>query len=488
MVHDFTWLGRTRAGRGLGVALSLAVALACLLLAAFASAASASTYDIRGEWSVELTSAHEPALSGKLTFNKLEPNGEFSGGGLLGGFISAQASGTVAENETSFTIVGNAPGGAVTFMSSSLPIDTSKNTFAGEGAYYKEGKLVEPGNIKATRLKSYKEIEEQEAREKKEREEHEARSNIRGEWSLTLEAGPEKLKGVALITGQANATNEFASKSALFEGALGGTFSGKLKGNEANVTVTTEGSQTLMLPPGTFTSETIAVSTAANPTTMSGTGKFTIGEIETTGTLTATKIRTYRQIEEQEAHEREVKEKQEEEAQIAKEKAARELKEKEELETKQRREREAREAVEKANKIAPPSSVPLVTAPTPMPVVVATKSSSVTSGGTVSLTLTNPNGAAATGQLKITATVKVGGANRRSHAKSKTITLGGVSFSLTGKGTQTVKISLSHSARGELAHLKRMHVLVVLTTETGGKQAGAATYKLTLSTATHRKG
>lgn len=485
MIHDSTWLGRTRASRRMGIAMPLVLVLACVLLAGFASAASASTYDIRGEWSVELSSAHEPTLTGKATFNKQEPGGEFTGSGLLGGFIGAQASGTVAESETSLTIVASAPGGDITFMASGLPIDTSKNTFSGAGAYYKEGKLVEPGNIKAVRLKSYKEIEEQEAQEKKEREEHEARANVRGEWSLTLEAGPEKLKGIALITEQASATNEFASKSALFEGTLGGTFSGKLEGNEAKVTVTTEGSQALMLPPGTFTSETIAVSSAFNPASMSGSGKFTIGELETTGTLTATKIRSYHQIEEQEAQEREAKEKQEEEAQIAKEKVEREAKEKAELEAKEKREREAREAVEKATKIVlpPPTILPPAA---PMPVTLTTEKLTVPNSGVLSLGLTNPNSSLTSGHLKVTFTSKAKGA----HGKSKTSTLGEASFSIASKGPGTVKITLSHSTRAELARLKTMHVLVALTTQANGQSIGTKTYSLTLRAAApaRRKG
>jgi hypothetical protein len=473
----------------MGIAMPLVLTLACILLAILASTASASPYDIRGEWSVELSSAHEPTLAGKAILNKEEPGGEFTGSGVLGGFITAPFSGTVTESETSLTIVAEAPGGDITFMASALPIDTTQNTFAGTGAYYKEGKLVEPGNVKATRLKSYKQIEEQEAQEKLEREEREARANVRGEWSLTLEAGPEKLKGIALITEQANAENKFASKSALFEGALGGTFSGTLEGTNAKVTVTTEGSAALSLPPGTFTSETIAVSSKANPTSMSGSGKFTVGEVELTGTLVATRIRTYKQIEEQEAKEREPTEKLEEEARIAKEKVEREAKEKAELEVKEKREREAREALEKATK-APPSSLPIVTPKPAVPVLLATTTSTASHSGGLSLKLTNPNGSMASGHLKLTFTEKAASTKHASgHGKSKTSTLGEASFSIVPGGNEVVKLTLTKSGRTELAHLKTMHVLVTLTTQVSGQPTTTKVYNLTLhSGSTHRKG
>ena len=94
-----------------------------------------------------------------------------------------------------------------------------------------------------------------------------------------------------------------------------------------------------------------------------------------------------------------------------------------------------------------------------MPIVVTTKALTVPGSGAVSLKLTNPNGSSATGQLKVTATIKVASAKHGGHAKSKTITLGEASFSLAGDGTETVKIVLSKSVRSELTHLKTMHAL-----------------------------
>lgn len=486
MIHDSTWLGRARAGHGVRIAITLGSALACLLLASFAPAADASPYDMRGEWSIEYKSKGQPALDETGVIASMnETTGAFSGTFHAAIGLSTALEGTVSGTTVELSSTTDAPFGVVKFTAESATLDTVKNTLSGTGAYYLNGTYDEPGEVNATRLKTYKEVQEQEEREQHEREEIQARANVRGEWALTLEAGPEKLEGVALITEKADATNMFASKSALFENSFGGTFSGTLEGAEAKVTVTTEEDAALSLPPGSFTSETIAVSSKTDPTSMSGSGKFMVGPAELTGTLKATRIRSYQQIEAQETQEREAKEKQEKEEREAKEKTEREATEKAEQTAREEREREA---VEKANKIPPPLKLPLITPPAPMPVVVATKTLAVPSSGAVSLKLTNPNASAATGQLKVTSTIKVASAKHRGHAKSKTITLGEATFSLAGDGTETVKIVLSHSARGQLAHLKTMHALIAITTETGGKQANGVTYKLTLSAAAHRKG
>jgi hypothetical protein len=465
------------------MAIPLGLVLACLLLAGFASTASATPYDIRGEWAFELTAPKQPTLSGAALLDKLEPSGEFSGSGLLAGFIKTTVSGTISGSEASVTMVAEAPGEDVTFIASKVTLDTVKNTFTGTGAYFNaKHEEVETGEVKAVQIKSYQQIE-------KEQQEKEARANIRGEWALTLEAGPEKLQGTAIVTEEASAKNEFASKSALFESVMGGTFTGTLKGSEASVNITTEGYAPMSIPPGNFTSETIAVSSSADPTSMSGEGTFTIGALKTTGKLTATRIKTYQQVLEREASERELKERQEQEAQEAKEKLEKELKEKAEQAAKEQREREGRESVEKAKVAIGPIIPPLVIPPSLEPVLLASKALTVSQSGGLSLQLTNPNSGAAHGHLKLTM-AKAAKASKTKQPAFKGGTLGEASFSLAGGAKAVVKVKLSHSGRTELGHLKTMHVLVAITTELSGQPATVKTYSLTLRAPTpaHKKG
>ncbi len=482
MIHDSTWLGKVRAGRGARVAITLGATLACLLLASFAPAADASPYDMRGEWSIEYKSKGQPALAETGVIASMnEATGAFSGTFHAAIGLSTALEGTVSGTTVKLSSTTNSPFGVVEFVAESAVLDTVKNTLAGSGAYYLNGTYNEPGEVTATRLKTYKEVQEQEEREQREREEVEARSNVRGEWALTLEAGPEKLEGVALIAEKANAKNEFASKSALFENSFGGSFSGTLEGEQAKVTVTTDEDAALSLPPGSFTSETIAVSSKTNPTSMSGSGKFMVGPTELTGTLKATRIRSYQQIEAQETKEREAKEKLEEETK-AKEKAEREATEK--------HERELREAAEKAAKAVLPIKTPLpVVAPKAVPVALSTTSSTVSKVGGLSLKLTNPNGAPASGRLKLTFTSTAAGAKHtKGHAKSKTTKLGEAAFSIAADGSEVVKLTLTGAGRAELAHIKTMHAVVTVTTQVSGQPAVSKTYSLTLrsGSAKHR--
>jgi hypothetical protein len=493
MIHDSTWLGRTRAWRGARTAAPLVFVLGCVLLvlAGFASVASASSPEMRGEWEIVLKAGVQTNIGKTVIRQEAGAKGEFASEAVQfqqgsPGTFEGTLEGSTAKVKITTSTSGSVP--STEFESETMTVTSGVSSLeiSGEGTFTVPSfKVKMTGMVVATRIKTYKEVEEREARELREKEEKEAREAVRGEWALTLEYG-KTVKGTAFVTTEANAKNEFASSGALFESVVGGTFSGTLEGKEASLRVTTEASGPY--PATTFTGTKITVTSTSNSMSMTGAGTFSAAGNSIPATITATRVKTYQEVVARERAEAEAKEKQEQEAQEAKEKTEREAKEKGERETKEKREREAREAVEKANKIAPPSSLPLVTPPAPMPVVVATKTFMVPSSGGLSLKLTNPNGAAATGQLKITSTIKVASAKHRGRAKSKTITLGEASFSLAGNGTQTVKIVLSHSARGELAHLKTMHALIALTTETGGKQAGAATYKLTLSAPAHRKG
>ncbi len=496
MTHDSTWLGRTRAGHGARTVTALTFALGCILivLAGFASTASASAPEMRGEWEIVLKTGAQSNTGTTVIRQEAGPKGEFASEAvqfLQGspGTFEGTLEGSNAKVKITTSPSGPLP--ASEFESATMTVTSGAGTLeiSGEGTFSVPAfSLKSTGTVVAKRIKTYKEVEEREARELKEKEEKEAREAIRGEWALTVEYG-QTAKGTALIREEANAKNEFVSSEGLFESFIPGSFSGTLEGKEASLRIATEAAGPY--PATTFVGTKIAVTQTGNSMSMTGTGTFSADGNSLPATVTATRVKTYQEVIAREQAEAEAKEKQEQEeqeAQEAKEKAEREAKEKAELETKERREREAREAVEKANKITlpPPSILPLVTPP--VPVVVATKTLAVPNSGAVSLKLTNPNGSSATGQLKVTSTIKVASSKHRGHAKSKTITLGEASFSLAGNGTGTVKIVLSHSARSELAHLKTMHALIALTTETGGKQAGATTYKLTLSAPAHKKG
>jgi hypothetical protein len=478
MTHDSTWLDRTRAARRTRVAAPLAFVLACALLAVFASTSSASTPEMRGEWSLVMHSGGN-SLDGTSIIDKetnVKEEFESASTTFAGGLFSGVFSGTLEGSKATVKIT--LAGGGVTgeFASSEITVSNGATPqLSGPGTFTVNGS-PSSGTLVATRIKTYQEIVEKEEREKREREESEARVNVRGEWSLTLEAGPEKLKGIALIATSANAKNEFASKSALFEGILGGSFSGTLEGENAKVTVTTEGNQTLSIPPGSFTSETIAVSSKTDPTSMTGTGKFTVGGTEVTGTLTATRIRTYQQIEEQEAKEKaeqeaklkaeqEAKEKAEQEAKVkaeqeAKAKAEQEAKLKAEQEAKAKAEREAREKQEKEGAIA----LALVSAePT-------AKTLTAGSSGSLALGLTNHNAYAVEGHLTLTA----------HKAKKTTLSFGDASFTISAKGSETVKIKLSSAARAYLTHHKTLSVSLAVSTSASSGMHSVKTYTITL--------
>ena len=94
MIHDSTWLARTRAMRRMRLVAPLGLLLASVLLASFAASASASTVDIRGEWTIVLKTksntlqgtsiitaepnAKEEFASATTTFDNFIP-GTFSG-------------------------------------------------------------------------------------------------------------------------------------------------------------------------------------------------------------------------------------------------------------------------------------------------------------------------------------------------------------------------------------------------------------------------
>ncbi|MGC2372474.1 MAG: hypothetical protein WA484_01245 [Solirubrobacteraceae bacterium] len=488
MTHESTWLERTRAMRRMRLTATLGVLLACVLLAGFASTASASTYDMRGEWTFAFTITGMSPTPASVTIEEMKPSGEFSGKIVLHGFIDFSGTITGALSGTEVSVATNVPtpGGTLTFHTTTAALESATNTVSGSGIYYDEGSEIGPGTMTGTRTASYQEILEREAREKREHEEALARENIRGEWALTLKYGPETTHGTALITEEANLKNEFASASALFEGIVPGTFSGTLEGEKATVTVTTEAYGPI--PASKFTSNAMTITSGSESLSMSGAGIFAVpaAKLEAPGELTAIRTHTYAEVKQREA-----KEKQEREAEEAKK--AKEAREAEEARAKQ-----AREAQEKLEKEATLKQT--VTSITPGGGNVVTllaaeptaKAFTAGGSGSLSLGLTNPNAFAVQGHLTLVAG-GAGGAHKASAAKGKkkaTVSFGTASFTISAHGSETVKIKLSRTARGDLTRHKALRVTLTLTTSATGMSSISKTYSLTLhaSAPHHGKG
>lgn len=490
MVHHWRWHGSTRVPRWTRLTVAVSLLIACILLAGIPAAASASTPEMRGEWALTMESS-EGTLHGIAHFTQeANPKGEFAAQSMafetfIEGTFTGTLEGATATVETTSKEFGPVPAGK--FKSKTMKVEEGAGTLAlsGEGEL-KLGTKELTAKFTATRIKSGKQIEEQEAREAREREEAEERAAVRGEWSLTLESGPTVLKGTALITEAANTKSEFASSSALVEnslGTVGATFSGTLAGSKTLVTITTEAAGPA--PPGAFTSSTIALTYSHSAMSMSGSGVFKIGEAEFPATLSAARVKTYQQVLEREKAEREAKEKQEKEAQEAAEKVAREKKEQEQK-AKELKEAQERKAREEAAKVVVPKTVPLpLTIPPLVPVAVGAKAFTLSSSGAISLGLTNPGDSTEHGHLKLTLT-KGGKASSAKHSSS---TLGEASFSIAPHGSEVVKVKLSKSGRAQLSHHKSLRVLLAVTTQASGQPTATKSYTVTLRAPTaHHKG
>ncbi len=496
MTHDLTWSGRLRAKRWSSTTAPLGFLLACLLFAALPAVASAKT-EMRGEWEVVVDAPSASLHSVGTTVITTEANAqeEFSDPVTLNGFPST-FSGTLEGSKASAVIFAKGGGGIpdVEFTSNAMNVETVGGllTIAGSGTTTFNKAQPAASTLTATRLKTYKQIEEQEAKEKLEQEEREARQNIRGEWELTIETVAHKAKGTAIISKAADASNDFASSGATFEeGAIPGSFSGELKGSEASVTVTTP--EYGPIPATDFTSSTIKVTPSTNPTSLSGSGSVTVGASTLPATFTATRTKTYQEVLQREKAELEAREKQEKEAQEkakaeqeAKEKAEREATEKAARETKEKAEREAREkqAREAAEKALIAKSLPGVT-PTLMPVQLGAKFT-LGHSGALSLPLTNPGSGPEHGHLKLTLT-SGGKASKRSTKISNT--LGEASFSIAAHGSEIVVVKLSRSARTKLTQHKTLRVLVTITTQASGQPDTTKSQTIVLhASATRHKG
>ena len=472
MTHESTWLDSPRAKRLRRLAVPVGFLIAYVLFATLPAVASATT-EMRGEWELVLNVPSVGLHSVGTTVITTEANAqeEFSDPITLNGFPST-FSGTLEGSKASVTLFaqGSGPIPEVEFTSNTMNIETVGGllTISGSGTTTFNKAQPAASTLTATRLKTYKQIEEREAKEKLELEEREARQNIRGEWELTIETAAHTAKGTALITTEANAGNDFASSGTTFEeGTIPGSFSGELKGGEASVTVTTP--EYGPIPATDFTSSTIKVTSSADPTSLSGTGSVTAGSSTLPATFTATRTKTYQEVVQREKAEQEAREKQEKEAQ-EKAKAEQEAKEK-----------QAREAAEKAL-IA--KSLPGVT-PALVPVQLGSKFT-LGHGGSLSLALANPGSAPEHGHLKLTL---ANGAKATKHSTKVSNALGKASFSIAAHGSEVVVVKLSRSARTKLTRHKTLRVLVTITTQASGQPDTTKSQTIVLhASATRRKG
>ena len=492
MGHHWRWHGSTRVPRGPRLTAIVGLLLACALLAALPAVASASTPEMRGEWALTVSSSAGVLHGVAHITQEANAKGEFAASTVTwqeqsgwSGTFTGTLEGATATVETSSAVFGPVPEGK--FKSKEMTVEEGAGTLAlsGKGMLKLGNEPEKEATETLTRVRSQKQIEEQEAKERKEHEEAAARQAIRGEWALTLQSVAGTLKGIAFITDPANSKNEFASSSALFEGIDPASFEGKLEGSEATVKIITQAGGGF--PEGKFTASGVVVSSASNPASMTGTGTYTLGGTEIKETkLTATRVRTEQQILEHEKAEREAKEKQEAEEREAAEKASREKQEQEQKarELKERQEREAREAAEKAAGVkAPPPPGPTVN---PLvPVTIGAKTFTLSHGGAVSLGLTNPGGSPEYGHLKLT----LAKAGKGASASRSTSTLGEASFSIAPPGSEVVKVNLSNSARAQLAPHKYQRVLLTVTTQASGQPTATKSYTITLRPPSpHHKG
>jgi hypothetical protein len=486
MVYDSTWRGKTRVKRSTRLGGAIGFLLACVLLVGLPTTASATTPAVAGEWELVLKSGTNTFKGTTIVSAEANGKGEFAGGTVhyedsLTGSFSGTLEGATASVKLTSNALGPFP--ASEFLSTEMAVESGVGSLAlkGKGSFTIGGQTGE-GTLVATRIRTYKQIEEQEALEALERE---ARENVRGEWSLVIKAGSQTSNGTALITTEANTKNEFASSGAAFEGVIPGTFSGTLEISKASasVTVTTEAEGPV--PAAKFTSTTMTIESSGGSLSMSGTGTLTSGATTIPGaTLTATRAKTYTELIAREAKEKaelEAKEKQEREA---KEKVEREAREKAEREAKEKREREAREAAEKAAiaKVTTNSGgngkTPALTS-----AQLAGKTFTVGASELLALQITNPNPYAIAGRVTLLVTQ-----SGRARSK-KAVSLGTATFGIAASAKQLVKLKLSQKGRLELAHHGTLHVLATVTTKADGQTTTTKTFDLTLHAAkpAHKK-
>ncbi len=513
MVHDSTWLARTCAGRRARLTALIGFLLACVLLAGLPAIASASTPEMRGEWELVIEAPGlAPGRGIALISVEANGNGEFSTNNLvIGNVIHGTFSGTLEGAKATVEVTSEAYGplAAGKFTSKTMTVEPngSSPTISGSGEFTSGTTPVPGARLTATRIKTYKEVEEreaQEAKEKREHEEQEARENFRGEWSLVVKVGSQSSQGTAIIKTVPSSDNKFASSSALFEGLVPGSFSGTLEGSTATVTVTSEAYGPV--PANEFTGEKIAFNSTGSSPSISGTGKFYSDKalITESATLVATRIKTYAEVAAREAKEKaeqeakakaeqEAKTKAEQEAkakaeQEAKAKAEQEAKTKAEQEAKAKAEQEAKakaeqEAKTKAEQEAQKKAALDKSALASVQLV--GKNFTLSSAGMLSLPVSNPNLYAVSARITLVVaqsakTGRVSGA--RGRASKRPLSLGSVSFGISPDDKQVAKLKLTQAGRAELARHKTLKALVTILTKASGQASTTKTLSVVLST------
>jgi hypothetical protein len=166
--------GSARASAGRLRGILLCVVMACVALLACTAAASAANYDLRGEWAYTMTCSNSPACErsefhGIAVIKTMEASGAYSGTQTFEMAFPGTASGIVDEDTLSMLItVFTSP--QQTFSMPEGTIDPATNEFSGSGSYNGGGSGEPIGMLTGKRLRSLKQIEEQEEKEKLERE------------------------------------------------------------------------------------------------------------------------------------------------------------------------------------------------------------------------------------------------------------------------------------------------------------------------------
>jgi hypothetical protein len=444
--------------------------LGCLLAATMlaGTATAWATPQMAGEWELVLQSGPQTVRGAATITQEANAKGEFaSSSATFDGMDPGTFSGTLGTTEAAVLITAQAigPFPATEFTSNSIQIQEGSSLVLSGSGTVKQGSSSAPATLTATRIRTLQEIEEQREREQRALEEAEARESVRGEWELVMSSGPQVVHGVARITEAANVNGEFASNSALFEGAIPGSFTGKLEGTNATVTITTDA--TGPFPESKFTSNSITVTRTSSSMSMSGSGTIEAGGASAPATLTATRIKNgqeLKNLEAQEKLERETREKQQQEA--------------------------------ASTPIAGGSTGTTSTSVTTddkadstsiLPVHLARATLAVSRSGLLSLRLVNPNSLAVKGRVTLVLLpgTRKNASAKHSSAKPKAVVLGVCSFTLSPSGHERVTVKLGKPGRALLARHKKLRVVARVRTEGGGEPATIKSYVVTLRAASH---
>jgi outer membrane biosynthesis protein TonB len=331
--------------------------------------------------------------------------------------------------------------------------------------------------------------------------------DMRGEWSMEAvcqgcafpKIEQKAIAFTALLREEEGSGN--FSGTTLAEGLFTGTMSGTVVGTtelSASIAFPSVLKEPLsfILPHGTIEAATNAISGAgtweygAGPSKESGKATFvgrrlrTLAEVEKEEQEIQEKIeKEEKETTEKAQHEQEAREQKEKEEPAERAKEAEEVKqkeaaalaqyEKEVLEQRTRFETETKEAAERATRVEQETKAREAHASGPATLV--GKTFALGGSGSLSLKLSNPNGASVSVEVVLLAP--------SGHASKKgkgTTVLGKGSFTLSSHGTTTVKLELSHSALAELAHHHTLQARVRVTTDVTGRPALVSSYTVTV--------